>query len=68
MSEQITIKRLREARNWSRQDAAKHFGVNLTTILRWENNGIPSRGPARRAIENAFAQLQTPRPRRERAA
>jgi hypothetical protein len=33
---------------------ANHFGVNLTTVLRWENNGIPLRGSAKRAIELEF--------------
>lgn len=51
------IKALREARNWTRQEMANYFGVNLTTILRWENNGIPMRGPARRAIEREMANL-----------
>ena len=50
----INIRKLREARGWSRREMADHFGVNLTTVLRWENNGVPARGPARRAIEREF--------------
>jgi transcriptional regulator with XRE-family HTH domain len=54
MKPELNIKKLREARGWTRQEMANHFGVNLTTVLRWENNGIPLRGSAKRAIELEF--------------
>lgn len=52
----MNIKKLREARGWTRQQMAEHFDVNVTTVLRWENNGVPARGPARRAIEIEFSE------------
>lgn len=54
MQSSINIRKLRESRGWSRRDMANHFGVNLTTVLRWENKGVPNRGPARRAILREF--------------
>jgi len=60
MQSQINIRKLREARGWSRQNMADHFGVNLTTVLRWENNGVPNRGPARRAILREFYGVPAP--------
>lgn len=57
MDTNLNIRQLREARNWTRQEMANYFGVNLTTILRWENNGIPTRGVAKRAIERELAAL-----------
>lgn len=50
----INIKTLRKSRGWTRQEMADHFGVNLTTVLRWENKGVPERGAARRAILREF--------------
>jgi transcriptional regulator with XRE-family HTH domain len=56
----LNIRKLREARGWTRQQMAEHFGVNLTTVLRWENNGIPTRGSAKRAIEIEFSEKPVP--------
>lgn len=67
MGTNLNIRQLREARNWTRQEMANYFGVNLTTILRWENNGIPSRGVARRAIERELANLSVSSPEGEAA-
>lgn len=51
----IGIKKLRESRGWTQDDMAKHFGVDKATIWRWENKGIPERGPSRKAIEREFS-------------
>jgi len=58
MMNKNSIRQLRKARGWTRREMASYFGVNLTTILRWENHGIPSRGLARKAIEREMAALK----------
>lgn len=34
---------------------ANFFGVDKATVWRWENEGIPSRGMARKALEREWA-------------
>ncbi len=48
-SEQIilTRKRLRMTQG----ELAAHFGVNLATIWRWENNGVPENGLAAKSLD-----------------
>ena len=51
------IKRVRERRQESQEVFAAHFGVDQTTIHRWETSGVPSRGPAAALIERVLADL-----------
>lgn len=51
------IKRVREERKESQEAFAGHFGVDQTTIHRWETGGVPSRGPAAALIERVLADL-----------
>lgn len=51
------IKRVRERRKESQEAFAAHFGVDQTTIHRWETSGVPSRGPAAALIERVLADL-----------
>ncbi|WP_132314107.1 helix-turn-helix domain-containing protein [Martelella mediterranea] len=55
MNNQIDLKELRAERGWSRSDMASYFGVDVSTICRWENSGIPSRGMTRKALEREWA-------------
>jgi transcriptional regulator with XRE-family HTH domain len=57
MSDQINIRQFREARRWTQGEMATYFGVNKATVWRWENEGVPARGPARQAIERAMREL-----------
>jgi transcriptional regulator with XRE-family HTH domain len=58
MDSDFDIKTLREARNWTQDQMAAHFGVNKATIWRWENNGVPSRGASRMALEREYLLLK----------
>lgn len=51
------IKRVRERRKESQEAFAVHFGVDQTTIHRWETSGVPSRGPAGALIERVLIDL-----------
>ncbi len=55
---EIDLKALRAARQWTQDDMAAHFGVDKATVWRWENIGIPKRGTSRKAIEREFFALQ----------
>ena len=57
MSDLINIRQFREARGWTQGDMAAYFGVDKATVWRWENRGVPARGPARQAIERAIGAL-----------
>jgi DNA-binding transcriptional regulator YiaG len=58
MNDPISIKQFREARGWTQGDMANYFGVDKATVWRWENRGVPTRGPARQAIDRAIESLQ----------
>lgn len=57
-SEQIvtTRKRLRK----SQGELAADFGVNLTTVWRWENEGVPEQGVASKALEKWVSDNSEP--------
>lgn len=50
----IDIKKLRKFRSWTQKAMGDHFGVDLSTVWRWENEGIPDRGVTRKAIEREW--------------
>ena len=54
MTTQIDIKKLRKLRNWTQEEMGVHFGVDKSTVWRWENEGIPDRGVTRKAIEREW--------------
>lgn len=54
MKQEIDIKRLRKIRNWTQTKMGEHFGVDLSTVWRWENEGLPSRGVTFKAIEREW--------------
>lgn len=66
MIDDLDLKKLRSVRGWTQQQAADFFGVDKATFWRWENEGLPDRGPSRRAIEReievsaAASQMETP--------
>jgi DNA-binding transcriptional regulator YiaG len=35
----------------------QRFGVDQSTVARWETGGVPKRGPARKAIERELALI-----------
>lgn len=59
MSDAINIRQFREARGWTQGEMANYFGVDKATVWRWENRGVPARGPARQAIERAISSMSS---------
>jgi DNA-binding transcriptional regulator YiaG len=37
----------------------RRFGVDQSTVQRWETKGVPNRGPARVAIERVLSELSS---------
>ena len=48
---QIDLPAIRRTLNMTQADLAKEAGVNLSTVWRWENEGLPTRGPAKAFID-----------------
>lgn len=58
MSTELDIKAIRERLGLSRADLANEAGVDVSTVCRWENGGIPARGPARAFLERLSRQSE----------
>jgi DNA-binding transcriptional regulator YiaG len=52
------IRKIREARGETQAVFGTHFGVDQSTIHRWETNGITDRGVTRLAIERVLSELK----------
>lgn len=62
MQNEIDLSALRKRHKLTQADLARLAGVDLSTVWRWENEGVPKRGPARAFLENLAKQ---PAPKRE---
>lgn len=51
------IRQARERVGESQAAFGARFGVDQSTVHRWETNGPPSRGPARKALERELAEI-----------
>ena len=51
MTYAFDLKALRKNLNLTQAQLAEKVGVNHATIWRWENEGVPTRGPARAYLE-----------------
>lgn len=51
MTYALDLKTLRKKLNLTQAQLAEKIGVNHATVWRWENEGIPSRGPARAYLD-----------------
>lgn len=56
------IKRVRLSREESQEAFAAHFGVDQSTIHRWETIGVPDRGAAAIGIRKILAELTASTP------
>lgn len=52
------IRALREARDETQLQFAKHFGVGRTTIISWEQYGPPDYAPIRAHVKMTMRRLQ----------
>jgi transcriptional regulator with XRE-family HTH domain len=48
------VKKLRQAKGWSQEDAARAIGVSLSTFQRWENKGGTPHPRSRRELQCLF--------------
>jgi DNA-binding transcriptional regulator YiaG len=53
-----SIKAMRERLGESQAIFGQRFGVDQSTIQRWETKGPPTRGPARMAIGRVLSELE----------
>lgn len=53
------IRRTRERLGESQGTFGARFGVDQSTVHRWETGGVPTRGTTRMAIERVLADLST---------
>jgi DNA-binding transcriptional regulator YiaG len=51
------IREAREKVGESQRAFAERFGVDQSTLHRWETDGPPTRGPARKALERELAEI-----------
>jgi transcriptional regulator with XRE-family HTH domain len=51
------VKSARELLGESQEEFGRRFGVDQSTIARWENRGPPLRGPGPMAIERVLSEL-----------
>ena len=51
MPHTIDVLDIRKRLNWSRAQLAEEAGVNVSTVSRWENDGVPEKGTARKLLE-----------------
>lgn len=54
METTLDIRALRKALSLTQTQLAEMAGVNLSTVWRWENDGIPTRGPARALLDRLW--------------
>jgi len=47
----LDLPSIRETLSLTQADLAKQAGVDVSTVWRWENEGVPKRGPARAFLE-----------------
>ena len=55
---QIDVRAVRKSIGESQARFAERLGVNQVTIHRWEKNGLPKHGTARRAVERLAEEVE----------
>lgn len=55
MQSDLNIPEIRATLGLTQAELAKSAGVDVSTVWRWENEGVPTRGPAR-AFLNKLAE------------
>lgn len=50
-NEILDLPAIRKVLDLTQADLAKRAGVDVSTVWRWENEGVPRRGPARAFLD-----------------
>lgn len=50
-NENLDLPAIRKVLDLTQADLAKRAGVDVSTVWRWENEGVPRRGPARAFLD-----------------
>lgn len=58
MASAAEIRRARESVGETQTEFAQRFGIDQSTVHRWETDGPPTRGPAAMAIEQILKKLR----------
>lgn len=58
MHDDIDIPAIRETLGLTQSDLATRAGVDVATVWRWENRGVPKRGSARAFLEQIALEAQ----------
>lgn len=68
MNSKLDLPVLRAALGLTQSELAEKAGVNVATVWRWENEGVPKRGPARAFLDRLAMDASGIAPSPERAA
>ncbi|QTN02421.1 helix-turn-helix domain-containing protein [Ochrobactrum sp. EEELCW01] len=64
----IDLPAIRRTLKLTQTQLAEMAGVNLSTVWRWENEGLPTRGPAKAFIDRlAIDAISVTSPKRSRS-
>lgn len=55
----LDLPTIRKDLNLTQADLARLAGVNVSTVWRWENESVPTRGPARAFLDRLAADAAT---------
>jgi len=58
MDTKLSLSDARKRLKLTQPALAAEIGVDVMTIWRWENNGVPARGPARRVVDDLIAKAE----------
>lgn len=58
MDATLDIPAIRKTLKLTQADLAKQAGVDVSTVWRWENEGVPERGPARAFLDRLAADAR----------
>lgn len=58
MQSELDLPKIRQCLGLTQADLARQAGVDVSTVWRWENDGVPSRGSARAFLDRLAADAE----------
>ena len=68
MEKVLDLPAIRKKLKLTQADLAKQAGVDVSTVWRWENEGVPERGSARAFLDRLAADADRAAPQQASAA